>query len=180
LTWRWRYHDPPRVLAFDPAPGDRGRDAAREAALVAAVEQVWPGGTDLAARELTGVATAEFTAQILPELERLPGVAVETTGRRPEYEELTGAPHVTVTTVETDRTDWFDLGFIVRIEGREIPFTRLFEALSRGKKKLLLVDRTYFSLDHPAFDRLRELLGRAQELPEWEPARPRLSRYQVD
>src|SRR5699024_1034509 len=62
----------------------------------------------------------------------------------------------------------------------EIPFTRLFEALSRGKKKLLLVDRTYFSLDHPAFDRLRELLGRAQELPEWEPARPRLSRYQVD
>ncbi|QGH70726.1 DEAD/DEAH box helicase [Pseudactinotalea sp. HY158] len=191
LTWQWHYHDPPRLLPFEPEPGPAPgpapgsalagpRDRAREAELVAVAESLWPGGTGRATHELTDVSTAEFTTRILPALERQAGLEVEVLGRRPAFEELTGAPSVTVTTVETERTDWFDLGFLITVEGREIPFVRLFEALSRGRKKLLLVDRSYFSLEHPAFDQLRELLAEAEALPEWEPDRPRLSRYQVD
>ncbi|MFF2053193.1 DEAD/DEAH box helicase [Leifsonia sp. NPDC058194] len=75
--------------------------------------------------------------------------------------------------------DWFDLGVIVRVDGRDIPFTPLFAALSRGAKKLLLIDRTYLPLDTPVFDRLREIIQDASTFPEWETGVLRLNRHQA-
>ncbi|WP_437583050.1 SNF2-related protein [Paramicrobacterium sp. CJ85] len=178
LTWRWRYHAPERDLPFDARPGER-RDADRERETRGRVERAWPGGTEHASRKLHDVDTAEFTEHVLPTLERLEGVRVEVSGKRPVYRELTASPHVTVSTVESEKNDWFDLGIIVTIEGRPIPFIDLFEALARGRKKLKLVDGTYFSLGHPAFERLRELLAESDALDEWEPGAPIISRYQV-
>lgn len=100
-------------------------------------------------------------------------------GRRKTYHELTGEPEVTVSTVESADPDWFDLGVLVRIDGRLIPFEPLFTALTKGRRKLLLVDGSYFSLQHPALDRLRELLEEAADLDEWETG-PRISRHQTD
>jgi len=163
-----------------------GSDVESEAALRAEVEHAWsvtseepftPAGT------LAGVDSAQFAAAVLPALEALDGVRVEVSGRRRRYRELLGEPRITVTTVETDDPDWFDLGVLVRIDGRTIPFTPLFTALATRRKKLLLSDGGFFSLAHPALDRLRELIDEAGGLAEWDvvgdgEGGPRISRYQ--
>ncbi|WP_235564117.1 DEAD/DEAH box helicase [Microbacterium sp. Root553] len=157
------------------------RDAEAESALRAGIESVWqefrttnfrPAGS------LHDIDAAAFVAECVPALEAI-GVSVTSKGTRKEYRELTGDPQVKVTTVETTDSDWFDLGILVTIDGRRIPFGPLFTALSRGRKKLLLSDGGYFSLSHPALDRLRDLIEEAGELDEWETG-PRISRYQID
>ncbi|PFG30201.1 DEAD/DEAH box helicase [Paramicrobacterium agarici] len=178
LAWHWEYHDPQRTLALHAVAGER-RDIALETETLSRVERTWPGSTERTTHELRDVATAEFTEHVLPALESLDGVRVIVSGTRPAYRELTESPHVAISTIETDKNDWFDLGIVITIEGRTIPFIDLFNALARGKKKLKLVDNSYFSLAHPAFDRLRELLAEADALDEWEPGHPTISRYQV-
>ncbi len=156
-------------------------DAAHEAALRARLEGAWSTSTELpflASATLTGVDAAEFGARILPALEALEHVRVEVSGTRRRYRELTGEPRITVKTVESDDPDWFDLGILVEIDGRSIPFTPLFTALATRRKKLLLADGRYFSLAHPALDRLRDLIDESGAFPEWE-AGPRISRYQL-
>jgi SNF2 family DNA or RNA helicase len=95
-----------------------------------------------------------------------------------DYTELTEPPELVVTTVPTDQRDWFDLGVLVTVAGRQIPFMPLFRALASGRKKLLLVDHSYLSLNQPVFDRLRDLLMEAEALAEWDTG-PRISRYQA-
>ncbi|MFJ8894969.1 SNF2-related protein [Leifsonia sp. NPDC102414] len=131
------------------------------------------------AAELTGLDAAEFSATLLPALERRKDVRVDIVGDRPDYRELVDTPKLVVTTVETDKRDWFDLGVLVTVEGRTIPFTPLFKALSQGRPKLLLVDKSYLSLQQPVFDRLRALIDEAKSLDEWEPGSLRISRYQA-
>jgi SNF2 family DNA or RNA helicase len=105
---------------------------------------------------------------------RLPEIAPP----EPEYQTRTSRPKLVFKTVATDRRDWFDLGVFVTIDGRDVPFGPLFRAMSAGKKKLLLVDRSYLDLLQPAFDQLRELIAEAGELTEWETG-VRISRYQA-
>ncbi len=117
-------------------------------------------------------------ADTLPALEALEDVKIVCRGTRPDYRELSGDPRVTVTTVETTDPDWFDLGVIVTIDGRMIPFSTLFTALAKGRRKVLLADGGYFSLGHPSLQRLRDLIQEAAELREWETG-ARISRYQA-
>ncbi|RFA08411.1 hypothetical protein B7R54_03615 [Subtercola boreus] len=127
---------------------------------------------------LRGYDAAIFTDKTLPRLEGLPGVRVDVAGTRPDYRELTGEPELTFTTVESDKRDWFDLGVVVNVGGYQVPFGPLFKALAKNQKKLLMVDKTYLTLDHPVFDQLRELLDEASTLDEWETG-VRISRYQA-
>nr|WP_269770446.1 DEAD/DEAH box helicase [Brevibacterium yomogidense] len=106
-------------------------------------------------------------------------IHVEVSGARPDYRELTEPPTVTVTSEETESRDWFDLGFQVTVAGRTVPFANVFKAIAQGRKKILLPDKSYLSLDHPAFDRLKELIARAEEVGEWDPQAPKISRFQV-
>ena len=157
------------------------RDLVAEQARQEALRAVWRdarGGEFAPQGAFHDVDAAEFVTRVVPALEA-EGVRVVVAGRRPTYRELTGEPEITVTTVESTDPDWFDLGVLVRIDGRSIPFEPLFTALSRGRRKLLLADGSYFSLNHRALDRLRELIDEAGDLDEWETG-PRLSRYQTD
>jgi len=178
-AFAWSYR------GFGTVPFAAGRAAVRdpeaEAARRAQLETVWHEHTTnrfAPSGSFHDIDAAAFVAQVVPAFEAA-GVAIVTSGTRKEYRELTGVPEVTVSTVETTDSDWFDLGIIVTIDGRSIPFGPLFTALSRGKKKLLLSDGGYFTLNHPALDRLRELIDEAGELDEWETG-PRISRYQTD
>lgn len=176
-TLSWRYGD--ELLGLDATGEDR--DAAGEAAIRDRVEMLWRdhGPTDLASADtLTGLDAAEFASRLLPLLDADADVRVELSGERPPYRELAGDPRIEITTVETDDADWFDLGVVVTIDGRRIPFGTLFTALSRGRKKILLSDGAYFSLSHPSLQRMRDLIDEAGELDEWETG-PRLSRYQT-
>lgn len=164
-----------------PAGGEAVRDTAAEDRLRDRLRAVWTErhGEELAATgSFHDVAAAEFVTRTVPALEA-EGVTVTVSGRRKNYQELTGEPEITVSTVESSDPDWFDLGILVSIDGRTIPFEPLFTALSKGRRKLLLVDGSYFSLNHRALDRLRELIDEAGELDEWETG-PRISRYQTD
>lgn len=168
------------TVPFAAGPG-AVRDPAAEELRRVELETEWREHTTrrfTPAGSFHDIDAADFVAQVVPAFEAI-GVTVVTTGTRKEYRELTGVPEVTVSTFETTDSDWFDLGIIVTIDGRNIPFGPLFTALSKGKKKLLLSDGGYFTLNHPGLDRLRELIEEAGELDEWETG-PRISRYQTD
>ncbi|WP_104240759.1 DEAD/DEAH box helicase [Pseudoclavibacter sp. Z016] len=171
LRWRWAN---PRSLAAPPAlssvleEGMLPRDWMPE--------DIDSPGALPARVTLSQIEAARFAAETLPLLERLSGIRVETVGTPPAYRELRGAPNLTVTTVPTERHDWFDLGVTVTVDGKVIPFTKLFKALALGKPRLLLIDGSYLSLKHPAFEPLRELISEAQGLNEWEPNRLQISR----
>ena len=161
--------------AFETTDGSEHEEALR-----AAIELAWTsrGLAYSDSATLADVEAAEFTEYVLAALEAIDGVHLETRGRRRVFRELTGSPRISVKTVETDDPDWFDLGVLVEVDGHPIPFGALFSALATRRKKMLLSDGHYFSLSHPALDRLRELIDEAADLSEWE-AGPRISRYQL-
>lgn len=187
LEWSWFY--PSTRSRFGVyQQGGTGRDHNYEDGLLAELRELWPtvGGalpTDRAAEgteKLSDVDTAFFTEHVLSELEAREGIDVAISGTRHTYRELDGAPSVRVRQTENPgKNDWFDLGFEVTLEGKTIPFPSLFVALAKGQSKLLLEDRTYFSLEHPAFDALRALIAEGEALAEWEPERQQISKYQV-
>jgi len=180
LRWSWRYHDPDRQLPMDQRHGAH-RDLAHEEAVIAEAMSLWPHAPRDTPELLSGTDTAHFTEHVLDDLAALDHVEVSVTGTRHAYRELDGAPRVRVTQqASPGKNDWFDLGFEITIEGRQIPFPSLFVALAQGRAKLLMPDRTYFSLDHPAFDALRELIREGEALAEWEPEQQQISRFQVD
>ncbi|MDN5686602.1 MAG: DEAD/DEAH box helicase [Brachybacterium sp.] len=180
LRWSWHYHDPDRLLPIDQRQGAR-RDLAHEDEVIAAAMTRWSGAGSAEPELLSGPDTAEFTEHVLDELAAMDHVETDVVGTRHAYRELDGAPNVRITQQTTPgKNDWFDLGFQITVEGREIPFPTLFVALARGRSRLLLPDKTYFSLDHPAFDALRELIREGEALAEWEPEQQQLSRFQVD
>ncbi|MGP5036035.1 DEAD/DEAH box helicase [Brachybacterium alimentarium] len=180
LRWSWHYHDPDRVLPIDQRQGAH-RDIAHEEAVVAEAMTLWPQAGSETPELLSGPDTALFSEHVLDALDAMDHVETEVVGTRHSYRELDSAPKVRVTQqASPGKHDWFDLGFEITIEGRSIPFPSLFVALARGRSKLLLPDKTYFSLDHPAFDTLRELIREGEALAEWEPERQSLSRFQVE
>jgi len=185
LRWEWEYRVGDAATRM-PVERDSQeppiRDIATETETLRAVDAQL---TDLGeaavgggVATLRGLRAAEFSTSVLPTLEASELVRVEFDGDRPDFRELTETPALLVTTVATDRRDWFDLGVIVHVAGRAVPFQPLFTALSKGRNKLMLVDRSYLSLDQPVFDRLRELIAEAQAVDEWETG-PRISRYQA-
>lgn len=176
VRYRLQWHRPGLGRApFDTTDGSDAEDALR-----ALIHRAWTdrGLTFVDGATLADVDAAEFTEHVLPALEAVDGVRVEARGRRRVFRELTGDPRITVTTVEGNDPDWFDLGVLVEIDGHRIPFRPLFSALATRRKRLLLADGHYFSLAHPALDRLRDLIDEAADLPEWESG-PRISRYQL-
>ncbi|MGM7696899.1 DEAD/DEAH box helicase [Microbacterium sp. A84] len=163
------------------ATSDAVRDEDAEAQQRSIVEVQWSDATGIRFEDsgaFQDVEAAEFITHVVPVLEGH-GIKVVISGKRKSYQELSGIPEITVSTVESTDSDWFDLGVLVKIDGRTIPFTPLFRALSMRRTKLLLADGSYFSLAHPALDTLRELIDEATELSEWETG-PRISKYQTD
>ncbi|MFD1713428.1 DEAD/DEAH box helicase [Amnibacterium flavum] len=178
LGWHWEYGSERVPLAVSPTVDDEFRDPVAEREVIDALREALGGGVPTALTTLVGVDAAEFSEHVLPRIRETDGVRVDVVGDVPEYRELTGVPALTVTTVETDQRDWFDLGVVVTVDGKKVPFAPLFTALAKGSNKLLLIDGSYLSLRQPVFDQLRELIAEASELDEWETGL-RISRYQA-
>ena len=126
---------------------------------------------------LIGAAAARFVDEALPVLQQRDYVRIVETEDRPAYTRLTGDPHIVINATQSEKNDWFDLGFQVTIEERTIPFRQLFIALVRNQDSLLLTDGTYFSLQHEAFDPLRKLLEEASTLDDFGADNPSISRF---
>ena len=169
LAWRWEHADG-RTSPVEASVAVAADDPELDDDLLARVDDEL-GWVPLEAVILRGADAAEFTAERLPRLERLAehsALRIDVTGERPDYREATAVPQVTITTVESLKPDWFDLGVVLTVDGRLVPFMPLFRALAKGQKRLLLVDKSYLMLNQPVFAPLRELIEEAGTLAEWE------------
>ncbi|WP_136709467.1 DEAD/DEAH box helicase [Agromyces sp. H66] len=172
LAWRWEHADgrTSPVEASEASIAAAAADPELDDDLLARVADEL-GWVPLDAIILRGLDAAEFTAERMPRLERLAergGLRIDITGERPDYREVTAVPEVRVTTVESQKRDWFDLGVQLTVDGRPVPFMPLFRALAKGQRRLLLVDKSYLNLKLPVFDELRDLIEEAGTLAEWE------------
>jgi len=168
LAWRWEHADG-RTSDVDPSAEP---DPEFDDDLMARVADDL-GWVPFEAVLLRGIDAAEFAVERMPRLEELAERSpspfrIDVRGERPDYREATERPELAVTLVESRKRDWFDLGVVVTVGGRKVPFMPLFRALATGRKRLLLVDKSYLSLDLPVFDELRDLIEEAGTLEEWE------------
>ncbi len=172
LAWHWAHADgrTSAVAASVDAAVAAAADPELDDDLLARVADEL-GWVPLDAVVLRGIDAAEFAAERMPRLERLAeggGLRIVVRGERPDYRHVTEPPELTVTTVESQKRDWFDLGVIITVGGKKVPFMPLFRALAKGATRLLLVDKSYLSLNQPVFAPLRELIEEAGTLAEWE------------
>jgi superfamily II DNA or RNA helicase len=190
LSWEWSY-DVGGTEARAPlasSPGEPFRDAAAEADVLRTVDDLpvaWKrfglrGSRGPVPARLTGLDTAAFATEVLPVLEAADAVRVERAGEAAAYREVGDALRIGVSATESAAgTDWFDLGITVTVEGQEIPFAVLFEALARDEPHLLLPDGAYFSLEKPELAALRALIEEARSLQDGPSGQLRLTRYQA-
>ncbi len=193
LTARWSYSAPSeadggapgrgRVHPFEAWGADvAGRDLAAEREILARAEAVAHeagfGDYMVTARlEALGLGALDLAEELLPALSAVDGVRVDAVGQ-PEYTELTADPVISLEARDATDADWFDLAVTVTVEGRAVPLGNLFEALAKGRQRLLLVDGGYVRLDHPSLERLRLLISEADRISDRRSAL-RVSRHQA-
>jgi superfamily II DNA or RNA helicase len=182
VAWRWAYPPSDKVypLTTNLEPGANLRDVGAELEVlgrtVAAVREM-PGFNhfQVAPEEFRDLQAMDFVTLVVPLLRELPDVRVEHT-ELPDYEGLEATPVVSMSATDSSDLDWFDLGVTVEVDGREIPFGPLFDALARSKKRFMLTDGTWLRTDRPVFAQLKALIEEAQRLSD-QPGKLRISRY---
>lgn len=184
VTSAWEYTLPGHLTArvgFAARPSDGVmRDLERERRIGADVAALMPDGEIARELRLSGLAAADFVARTLPAIGRIENVRVETRPDLPAYRTAESAPIVTVGTTATGERDWFDLQVAVTVDGREVPFDRLFVALADHADVVVLDDGTYFPLDGEAFAPLRTLIEEARALSDRAGGTMRISAHQGD
>ncbi len=188
--------------------GARDRDA--EAAAVAAAASVLalPGATRLDVTGslylvsrvvLRGLDAARFVPDLLPALEADEHVTLVIDGELTVHEEVTSPPVIRLGTTDgpADQPDdgsstasatggrdgggdWFDLHVSIEVDGEEVPFGPLFEALASGDEIMLLDSGSWFRLDRPELVRLRTLIEEAREIADPDSKGLRLSAHHAD
>ena len=196
LHWEWHYPVGTRVTSLPlwPELGETAvRDTGAEArilelvgtpwedisAMGVAANHAWGEPTLAGSAALSGLDTLTFTETVLPRLQALPGIKVDTSGDIASYREVTEAPIVTISTKATDERDWFDLGIVITLEGQYVSFAAVFSALAAGNTRMLLPSGAYFSLDRPELHQLRALIDEARSLNDNKDGELRISRFQA-
>ncbi|MCV9994623.1 DEAD/DEAH box helicase [Paeniglutamicibacter sp. ZC-3] len=176
LQWGFAYGEIRVPLGNAPVPGV-DRDPKAELALqreAGAAMADFPGALGNIQQQdrttdstivISGVEAARFTAA-LPTLQAIENLEVTIEGETIDFEELTADPLITISAENTETNDWFDLGVEVRIDGNNVPFTELFQALAHGDEYLMLPDGKYFALDRPEYEQLRRLIEEARALSD--------------
>ncbi len=177
LSWGFTYvvdGRPQRHAIAAPVTAFGVRDRRAETRLLERVElpnepvqlQVLVAGALRLIPELSlgGMDTVAFTQQSLPALRRIAELDVEVLGDVPDFRLAGSAATIAVSATDSQDADWFDLGVVVTVEGHQVAFADLFAALAAGDSHLLLDGGTYFALDDPAFEKLRQLIMEARAL----------------
>ncbi|MFP5417436.1 MAG: SNF2-related protein [Actinomycetes bacterium] len=177
VAWGFRYAvGGDRVdLGLQPRLADPPvRDPSAEAALAASVpDGPWralgpTGAPELQDAELAGRTLIGFSTDVLPGLATREDVVVEQNRQAPTFTEATDGPTVSLAVTDSAHGDWFDLAVEVSVAGEQVPFAELFAALAAGEDHLLLDSGTWFSLDRPELDQLRQLIDEARALVDHE------------
>jgi superfamily II DNA or RNA helicase len=175
LRWSWHYRDEQGrgrgPLALRAGRFDPGRDIAREEEILAPVTGALAGVpatlVDSAEQDilpesrLEGMDVITLVDDVLPRLEEL-GVVVDA-GELPQFRE-TETPEIHVGLGSDAGNDWLDLEITVEVDGHRLPISSLIRGLTLKQEAIFLEDGSYFTLDNPELDQLRQLLAEAAEL----------------
>ncbi|KAA9394688.1 DEAD/DEAH box helicase [Kocuria coralli] len=184
LEWEWEYSQGGQRVRLPFRPLDPlgtepvKRESTWETAMTKAVTRRIP---DLEFRRsaYVGYDAVVLLRDWLPELEKVHDLRVAVTGTAPAYRPAQQPPEITVSTLPSDRRDWFDLGVTVRVGDFYVPFADVFRALAQGQDVMMLPDGSWFALDAPRFEQLRELLREARSLQETPGDELRISKHQL-
>lgn len=175
LRWSWHYCDEQGhgrgPLALRAGRFDPSRDIGREEEVLAPVTEVLAGIpaalSDSADRgllpesRLEGMDVITLVDDVRPRLEEL-GVVVDA-GELPQFREA-DSPEIHVGLGGEGGNDWLDLEITVEVDGHRLPISSLIKGLTLREEAIFLEDGTYFRLDNPELDQLRQLLAEAAEL----------------
>ena len=139
-----------------------------------------PTGTLERQVELHGMAVARLFTELLPALQRMPGVRVEVLGEVAAYREAENAPELELTPLTGTDRDWLDLAVTVTVDGEDVPFELLFTALTEGQRFLLLPSGTFVRMDDPRLAELAQLIEESRTLGDAPPQVMRVGRCQSD
>ncbi|WP_019200853.1 DEAD/DEAH box helicase [Tsukamurella sp. 1534] len=172
VDWKWRYtvggEARDYALGSEPAGiadavGQQRITRAMAAALREAAVSV-----DHSQGFYRGTEAAVWLAEAAPVLRTVPGIVVEVTDD-PGFRWAESAATVSVRVRGEDAgspsMDWFDLEVAVEVEGEEVPFRDVFTAIAAGHDTILTPGGVLARVDGERFDRLRELIGEARDLP---------------
>lgn len=175
VVWGFRYTlgQTSHTFGLRPRHGEPPlRDPAAEQELAASVPQgPWRtsgGSAELVDATLIGRGMIDFVSDVLPELEARDDVEVILNEPAPEFTEAADAPQVRLNVTESEVGDWFDLGVEIWVGEERVPFAPLFRALTLGEDHLILDSGTWFDLDIPELDQLRDLIEEARALVDHE------------
>ncbi|WP_310964528.1 DEAD/DEAH box helicase [Nocardioides terrisoli] len=137
----------------------------------------------------TGADLLRFVDDVLPGLRADDAIDVEETGTQPDYRPAVGAPEISFSLAgpeagpdgqEADRrTDWLDLEVMIRVDGEQVPLASVLTALTRRAERIFLPSGLHVRADHPAFDRLAELVAAAGELADQPSERLRVGSHDL-
>jgi superfamily II DNA or RNA helicase len=128
---------------------------------------------------LTLAQAAEWMKQVLPGLERTPGVVVERAHDVPRFVELTDSPALIIEKIPAaSKTDWLDLALKLTIGKEVVTVAEVLLALGRGDTKLFLANGHYLSLKGEFFNKLRGLLAESADVPDPISGKVSVSRFQ--
>lgn len=173
VQWGFRYvpDDEPHDLALHPTRAEPPlRDRAAEQVLAGSVpEGPWRDIDEwdqpvLQEITVTGRPLIRFVEDVLPVLADRDDVVLVTRHDAPEFRLTDDAPTISLNLADSVEGDWFDLGVDVTVEGEQVPFGPLFEALAAGRDHLILDSGTWFTLDAPELEQLRALIEEARVL----------------
>lgn len=184
LEWEWEYSQGGQRTRLPFRPTDPTgtepvkRESTWETAMTKAVTRRVP---DLEFRRsaYVGYDAVVLLRDWLPELEKVHDLRIEVTGTAPAYQPTQQPPEITVSTLSSEHRDWFDLGVTVRVGEFYVPFADVFRALAKGQDVMMLPDGSWFALDAPRFEHLRELLREARSLQEVPGDDLRISKHQL-
>lgn len=129
--------------------------------------------------ELVGMEAVKL-ADAIPELKAIDGVDVVMAGELPAYEEAEDDPIVEVGVNEASaKPDWLDLQVTISVDGQEVPYPNLIEAIHRGDDTMMLPSGTYFRLDSPQLLDIARVLDEAQQLTDKKSEKLQISRYDI-
>ncbi|WP_130403462.1 DEAD/DEAH box helicase [Micromonospora violae] len=135
-----------------------------------------------ASASLAGDALIRFVSDVLPRLAELDGVELVTPsgGALDDYQETYAAPTITFPDgAEPGENDWFDLSVRVTVGEEQVDFAALFAALAQEQQYLILPSGTYFALERPEFQQLRDLIAESRALADAPPGVLRVGRFQA-
>ncbi|KXP12856.1 hypothetical protein AXK57_00990 [Tsukamurella pulmonis] len=171
VDWKWRYtvggEARDFVLGREPAGLADAVGQQRITRSMATALREASVGVDHSQGLYRGTEAAVWLAEVAPVLRSVPGVVVEVTDD-PGFRWAESSASVSVRVrgdAEGPSTDWFDLEVAVEVDGEEVPFRDVFTAVAAGHDTLVTPGGVLARIDGERFDRLRELIGEARDLP---------------